>query len=179
LNPPTVMGKFDLYTPAYGSATPAARSVTETVLYPFPPAQPGQPLDGTVAKVTRHGVTTIPRNGAVLVARGSANGAQLRAEAQVGEPVEVWLTLSPDWSTLASAIGGGPQLVANGKAVYPGGEAFDPAALGRRAARGAVGQLADGRIVFVTVEGTTPAYSVGLSTYDLARELVSLGATTA
>ena len=105
--------------------------------------------------------------------------AQLGSEAPVGGQVTVHLTLTPDWSGLASAIGGGPLLVRNGTAVFANGETFRPGFLQSRSARGAVGQLADGRIVLVTVEDTTPAYSVGLSSYELALELVKLGAVTA
>ena len=54
-----------------------------------------------------------------------------------------------------------------------------PGFLQSRSARGAIGQLADGRIVLVTVEAATPTYSVGLSSYALALELVKLGAVTA
>ena len=48
-----------------------------------------------------------------------------------------------------------------------------------RQPRGAIGQLPDGRIVLVGVEGTNPAYSIGMSSYELAVELSRLGATTA
>ncbi len=172
-------GRFTLYTPAYGPTTPAERAVTEIVLQSFPATRPGQELDGTVAQVTHAGVTRIPHGGAVLVGRGSDNAAQLRAEAPVGSQVSVRLTLTPDWSALRSAIGGGPLLVSGGKAVFPDGESFRPGALNSHEARGAVGQLPDGRILFVTVEGGGPAYSVGLPSYELALELVKLGATSA
>lgn len=175
----TRTGKFTLYTPSFGTATPAESGVVEVVLSPFPPTRAGATLTGTVTQVTTSGATRIPTGGAVLVARGAANVAQLQAEAPVGGQVEVRLTLTPDWSGLANAIGGGPLLVNNGKAVFPNGESFLPGALNGRAARGAVGQLADGRILLVTVEGSGPVYSVGLSSYALAVELVRLGAVRA
>jgi flagellar hook assembly protein FlgD len=115
----------------------------------------------------------------VLVARGSQSTAQLRAEAPVGQQVAALLSLSPDWSGLASAIGGGPLLVRNGKPVFHANESFDPRRLNSRQPRGAIGQLPDGRIVLVAVEGTNPAYSIGMSSYELAVELSRLGATTA
>jgi len=177
LNAPT--GGFVLYTPSWGKSTPAERGVTEVVLSSFPPTRAETPLDGTVTQVTTRGPVQIPAGGAVLVARGSANAAQLKTEAPLGQAMVVRLTLTPDWSGLASAIGGGPLLVNKGKAVFPAGEMFLPGILNGRAERGAVGQLSDGRILFVTVEGTSPAYSVGLSSYGLARELVKLGAVTA
>ena len=163
----------------YGSATPQESGVVEAVLGTFPLAQLDTPLDGTVTQVTTSGRTKIPPGGAVLVARGTQSTAQLTAEAPVGQQVEALLSLSPDWSGLASAIGGGPLLVKNGKPIFHAGESFPSGRLSSRQARGAIGQLADGRIVLVDVEGTKPAYSIGMSNYELAVELSQLGAMTA
>jgi flagellar hook assembly protein FlgD len=179
LNTPAGKGKFTLYTPAYGTATPSESGVVEAVVGSLPSVRPGQPLDGTVTAVTTAGPTRIPGNGAVLVARGSVSKAQLTAEAPVGQQVEARLSLSPDWSGLASAIGGGPLLVKNGKPVFHASEDFDSRRLNSRQPRGAIGQLPDGRILLVAVEGTNPAYSIGMSSYELAVELSRLGATTA
>ena len=178
LNVPT--GKFTLFTPAYGATTPKETgAVVEDVIGTFPPAHLNQPLDGTVTQVTAAGSTPIPSAGAVLVARGAVSTAQLKAEAPVGQQVEGQLSLSPDWSGLASAIGGGPLLVKNGKPIFQAGELFNARQLNGRQARGAIGQLANGNIVLVSVEGTKPAYSIGMSSYELAVELARLGAVTA
>jgi hypothetical protein len=179
LDTPGRKGKFTLYTPAYGKATPQETGVAEAVIPSFPAARLGVPLDGVVAQETLAGPTAIPPGGAVLVARGAASTAQLAAEAPIGQTVDARLALSPDWSTLASAIGGGPLLVQNGKPVFHANENFDPRPLNSRRPRGAIGQLADGRIVLVGVEGTNPAYSIGMSSYELAVALSRLGATTA
>ena len=179
LNGPAGKGKFTLYTPAYGTATPRESGVVEAVIGGLPPTRPGVPLAGTVTQVTAAGPTGIPSNGAVLVARGAVSTAQLRAEAPVGQQVAASLSLSPDWSGLSSAIGGGPLLVRSGKPVFHANESFDPRRLNTRQPRGAIGQLADGRILLVAVEETNPAYSIGMSSYELAVELSRLGATTA
>ncbi len=179
LNPPVKTGKFSLYTPVYGTATPRESRVVEAVIGTLPPAGLDTPLDGTVTRVTTGGPTRIPPGGAVLVARGAQSTAQLKAEAPVGQQVEAMLSLSPDWRGLASAIGGGPRLVRNGKPIFDAGESFGSRQLNSPQARGAIGQLADGRIVLVNVEGTKPAYSVGMSNYELAVELSRLGSTTA
>ena len=178
-NPPAAQGKFALYTPAYGPATPRERGVLEAVIGTLPTAKLDAPLDGTVARVANGGPTAIPAHGAVLVARGAASIAQLKAEAPVGEQVEIVLSLSPDWSSLAGAIGGGPLLVRNGKPIFHAGESFQAKQLNTRQPRGAIGQLADGRIVLVGVEGSKPSYSIGMSSYELAVELSQLGAVTA
>lgn len=179
LNSPGGKGKFTLYTPVYGSATPRETGVVEAVIGTLPAAALDTPLDGTVTQVTTSGATRIPPGGAVLVARGAQSIAELKAEAPVGQHVEALLSLSPDWSDLPAAIGGGPLLVQNGKPIFHAGESFESRQLNSRQARGAIGQLADGSIVLVSVEGTQPAYSIGMSNYELAVELSELGAKTA
>jgi hypothetical protein len=179
LNSPARKGKFSLYTPVYGAATPRERGVVEAVIGTFPAAGLDTPLDGTVTQVKAGGPTRIPPEGAVLVARGAQSTAELKAEAPVGQQFEALLSLSPDWSGLAAAIGGGPLLVQNGKPIFHAGEAFESRQLNGRQARGAIGQLADGSIVLVGVEGTKASYSVGMSNYELAVELSRLGAKTA
>jgi len=115
----------------------------------------------------------------VIVARGAQSTAQLKAEAPVGQQVQTILSVSPDWSGLPSAIGGGPLLVRNGTPIFHANESFEARRLNGRQPRGAIGQLPDGRIVLVAVEGTKPAYSIGMSNYELAVELSRLGVTTA
>ena len=178
-DPPAGQGKFALYTPSYGTATPREPGVLEAVIGSFPPATLGAPLDGVVARVATGGPTAIPAHGAVLVARGAQSVAQLKAEAPVGQQIEVMLTLSPDWSSFAGAIGGGPLLVRNGRPIFHAGESFQARQLNTRQPRGAIGQLADGSIVLVAVEGSKPSYSIGMSSYELAVELSRLGAVTA
>jgi flagellar hook assembly protein FlgD len=80
---------------------------------------------------------------------------------------------------MTSAIGGGPLLVANGKAVFRARESFGDPLLSPRSARSAVGQLSDGRILLVTAEGGSSSYSAGMTNYELAVALVRLGAKTA
>jgi hypothetical protein len=179
LNTPAGSGKFSLYTPVYGSATPSETGVVEAVIGTLPAAHLDTPLDGTVTQVTTAGPTPIPRGGAVLVARGAQSTAQLEAEAKVGQKVEAMLSLSPGWSSFASAIGGGPLLVRNGKPLFHVGESFAPRDLNSRRARGAIGQLPDGRLVLVAVEGAKAAYSIGMSNYELGIELSRLGVNTA
>jgi flagellar hook assembly protein FlgD len=79
---------------------------------------------------------------------------------------------------VTDAIGGGPLLVRGGKPVFRANEVFSPALLAPRRPRTAVGQLADGRIVLVAVDGGTAGYSVGVTNFELALTLVRLGAVT-
>jgi flagellar hook assembly protein FlgD len=178
LNAAPVKGHATLYTPAYGPATPAESGAVEAVFSAFPPARAGQALSATVTQVTNAGATPIPAGGAVLVARGLQAQA-LSVEAPAGQSVEVRLTLTPDWSGMASAIGGGPLLVTGGKPVFNAHESFAASVVNARTARSAVGQLADGRILLVTAEGGRSAYSVGMTSYELGVALARLGAVTA
>ena len=178
LNDPPVAGHTTLYTPAWGPATPAESGVVEDVIGSLPPTQPNQIVSGAVTQVVSQGGTPIPPGGAVLVSRGS-QAQYLTAEAPAGSNVEVRLTLTPSWSGMTSAIGGGPLLVSGGKPVFRANEAFDDSVLNARSARSAVGQLSDGRIVLVGVEGGGSAYSAGMTNYELAVALTHLGAVTA
>jgi hypothetical protein len=167
-----------LFTPSYGPATPSLPGTAGVVIVPFPPATPNTDLFGPVAAVTNGGPTAIPRDGAVLVARGTA-AQRLREEAPVGTELALRVILRPDWTGIVQGIGGGPVIVRNGGAVFRSNEAFAPAQLVPRNPRTAVGQLANGRVILVATDGRQPGYSVGMTNFELAQTLVRLGAVTA
>lgn len=170
---------FVLFTPAYGSTTPAAPGAVEAVLSPFPPPTTASTdVQGPVVQLRKNGKTPIPGEGAVLSSRGAAGGQALAAEAQVGQTVTVRPILQPDWLPVTDALGGGPLLVRNGAPVFRALEDFTTNQLAPRAPRTGVGQLADGRIVLVAVDGRQPGYSSGMSNFELAQTLVRLGAVT-
>jgi hypothetical protein len=165
-----------LFTPVWGDATPQASGTVEVVLEPLPPAAPFTDLTGTVIDIKTGGGTPIPRDGAVLVARGSAAN-RLAAESALGAPMIVKLVLRPQWGGVVDAIGGGPLIVRDGQPVFSALEDFSPSQIDPRNPRTAVGQLADGRIVMVAVDGRSK-YSLGVTTFELAQQLVRLGAVT-
>jgi hypothetical protein len=166
-----------LLTPAWGGDTPTIANSTVVILEPFPTPAPNTDLTATVAMVGP-GPTAIPVDGAVLLATGS-DATKLQAEAAQGSDVTVRLILPPSWGSITGALGGGPLLVRNGKAVFHTSENFAASQLAARDARAAVGQLADGRMILVAVDGGQPGYSVGMTTYELAQTMVRLGAGTA
>ena len=175
--PPTTDGSA-LYTDAYGPATPALPGSVAVVLFPFPTATPDVDLVAPVVETrVGGGAVSIPAGGAVLLARGQS-AAAVTAEAPAGTTMTVRLSLRPTWPGVLSAFGGGPQLVRNGVPLYRSGEKFTTSQLGPRAPRSAVGQLADGRIVLVAVDGRQPGYSIGLTSFELAQTLVRFGAVT-
>ena len=167
-----------LFTPAWGSATPAANDTVEITLSGVPPAVPLTDLTGTVVSVKPAGGTPIPPGGAVLVGRGTSAG-RLASEAPVGETVTSRLVLRPQWAGVVDAVGGGPLIVQNGQPVFRALEQFSSSQLSVRNPRTAVGQRADGRIIFMTVDGRQPGYSTGLTNFELAQQMVRLGAVTA
>jgi Phosphodiester glycosidase len=178
LNAAPVKGHTTLYTSAWGPATPAETGVVVDVIPSFPPLTPNRVVSGSVAQVLDAGPVSIPQGGAVLVSRGG-QAPHLSAEAPLGTTIEVRPTLTPNWSGMAGAIGGGPLLVSAGKPLFRARESFGDPVLNRRSARSAVAQLSDGRILLATVEGGGFAYSVGMTNYELAVALARLGAQTA
>jgi hypothetical protein len=178
LNQAPAPGQYALFTPSWGARAPAVAGAAEVVLEPFPAATPNTDLHATVARVSTNGGETIPPDGAVLMAAGGA-AAKLQAEAVAGVSVVIRLGLQPTWTGMAEGIGGGPVLVKAGKPVFRSLEDLTNDQVTARDSRAAVGQLADGRIVLVAVDGGSPGYSVGLTSFELAQALVGLGVVAA
>ncbi len=180
LNQPPRADGASLFTPSWGATTPRIPGVVEAVLQSFPPAVPGGELSGVVSFQDTGGGTPIPRNGAVLLARGS-QVSKVQLEATAGTQVVTRLILSPDWlaAGVTDAVGGGPMIVRNGRPIWAAGEDFLPTQLGPRNPRTAVGQRRDGKIVLVAVDGRRRGYSVGMTNFELAQAMVRLGAVTA
>jgi hypothetical protein len=177
LNQVPAANGISLFTPTYGSATPAQAGTIEAVIVPFPATAPNTDLVGPVAELRSGGGTPIPAGGAVLVARGTA-AQRLEEEVDVGSTVTLRIILRPEWTGVADAVGGGPVLVRNGGPVFRAQEAFTPSQLAPRNPRTGVGQLADGRILMVVTDGRRPGYSVGMTNFELAQTMVRLGAVT-
>ena len=168
---------ISLFTPAYGPNTPPLPGAVEAVIYPLPPTAPNTDLVGPVLHVAQNGGTPIPQGGAVLVARGTA-AQRLAEEVPVGTNVALRIILRPEWTGIQQAVGGGPVVVRDGAPVFRSLEAFTASQLAPRHPRTGVGQLADGRVIMVVVDGRRPGYSVGMTNFELAQTLVRLGAVT-
>jgi phosphodiester glycosidase/flagellar hook capping protein FlgD len=178
VNGPPGGNGVSLFTLAYGPTTPPTAGAVELTLGSFPQARPNVEIVASVSSVSANGGTQIPFGGAVLVARGTA-ATFMQKEALPGQAVRIRLILKPAWSSTVDALGGGPVLVRNGKPIFRANEQFTPDQLLPRTARSAVGQLADGRILLVTIDGSRPGYSAGATNFELALEMVELGAVTA
>ena len=178
INEPPRAGRTTLYTPAWGARTPAEDGGAQVILRSFPPSAPNTPLASTVAEYATGGNQPIPPAGAVLVARGAQAGF-LAAEAPAGAGITIRLTLTPPWTNVPEALGGGPIIVREGRPVFRSLESFTTAQLTPREPRAGVGQTADGRILLVAVDGRQPGYSSGLTNFELALTMMRLGCVTA
>jgi hypothetical protein len=167
-----------LYTRAWGARTPPENGGAFAILQPFSATTPNTLLTSTVTGYAQSGNQPIPSDGAVLVARGAQAGF-LPAEAPVGSKVTILLGLTPAWTNVPEAIGGGPVIVRAGKPVFRSFESFTPEELAHRSARTGVGQTADGRVLLVAVDGRQPGYSTGLTNFELALAMMRLGCVTA
>jgi hypothetical protein len=167
-----------LYTHAWGARTPAENGGAQAIIQAFPATTPNRLLTGVVTQYVSGGNQPIPPDGAVLVARGAQAGF-LSAEAPIGASVNVLLTLTPPWTNVPEAVGGGPVIVRGGKPVYRSLEGFTTEQLAYRHPRTGVGQTADGRILLVAADGRQPGYSTGLTNFELALTMMRLGCVTA
>jgi hypothetical protein len=176
LNRPLDQPGVGLFTSAWGAETPRTKGAVDVVISGFPTTTPNADLTGQIVEVREGGGTSIPAGGAVLQAIG-AGKRDLATDAQPGLPIVVRLILKPWWEQVADAIGGGPAIVRDGAMALPTTETFTSSQLLPRHPRTAVGQLADGRIVLVAVDGRQ-SWSAGVNLRDLARELLRLGVVT-
>jgi phosphodiester glycosidase len=167
-----------LFTHDWGPSTPKVPGALSVVLSPFDRALPNADLMAIVSDFTQNESVPIAPGTAVLVARGTT-AQKLLAEAPLGTTVTLRLILQPGWETVGDAIGGGPVLVKEGVPVFRANEAFTTAQLAPRHPRTAVGQLADGRIVMVVVDGRQAGYSVGMTTFEMAQTMIRFGAMRA
>jgi hypothetical protein len=137
-------------------------------------------VSGTVEGVIMRKFTSpeppvVPQGHAILVALGSR--VLDIATMEAGYPVKFTLrTTGIDWERAKHAIGGGPQLVTDGRVNVDWQFQNFSAGWGANVAhpRTAIGSTADGHIWIVTADGRQPM-SRGVSLGDLARYMISLG----
>ena len=92
-----------------------------------------------------------------------------------GDTVSLGWTLG--WQGVLDTIGGNPTMIENGQIIeenVSGAGTFFV-----RHPRTGVGSTADGRVLFVTVDGRQPGYSIGMTLERFARLFKDLGATWA
>lgn len=175
--PPNGIGLV-VYTPRFGSETPAVEGTTVTLRGIVGPLQSGLVYSGVVArKEAGRGRTAvraaIPADGVVLAARGPAE--VLLEDLVPGEWVRLQLHLAEPFDRAAHAVAGWPILVQNGKPL-PLNNA-DSLVSGRHP-RTAVG-FNERELFLVTVDGRQAGHADGMTLPELTDLMVALGATEA
>lgn len=132
------------------------------------------------------GSSAIPADGFVISASGSARQWALR-NLRIGARVQLSLNLSPvekdaaqQWKQASSIIGGGPQLIKNGRVeITNTAEKILPSFVSDGHPRTAIAKLKSGQLLLVTVDGRQPGESVGMSLTMLADLLMEFEAVEA
>ncbi len=133
------------------------------------------PLVVTVDEVRETSAATpIGENQVVLSANAQSNSYYVGAlrKIPVGSTITFTATASSEeWNDVEYALGALYSLVENGAVVSGLPSGTDP--------RTAVGQKADGTLVFYTIDGRKSGHSIGASMTQVAQRLIELGCVTA
>lgn len=132
------------------------------------------------------GSSAIPADGLVISTSGTAR-EWARKNLRRGARVQMNLNLSPVeteqaalWKQATSVIGGGPQLIKNGRVeITNAAEKILPAFVNDGHPRTAIARLQSGKILLVTIDGRQPGESIGMSLTMLADLLLEFGAVEA
>jgi exopolysaccharide biosynthesis protein len=141
---------------------------------------------GRIAEIRdQQGSSTIPSDGFVISASGKAS-EWVRQNLGKRTSVRLSLKMSPvetdqkeEWQKAASIVGGGPQLIKDGRVeITNTAEKILPAFVSDLHPRTAIAKLKSGELLLVTVDGRQTA-SIGMSLTMLADLLIEFGATDA
>ena len=132
------------------------------------------------------GSSTIPADGFVISVAGTARQWALE-KMRVETRVKLNLDWSPteaaqagSWKQAANIIGGGPQLIKNGRTeITNAAEKILPSFVSDGHPRTAIARLKSGQILLLTVDGRQPGESIGMSLTMLADLLLEFGAVEA
>ncbi len=164
------------YTPLFGESTPEGQGV-EVVINE----------SGVVVEAEDRRGHQIPEKGSVLAATGK-RADWLKANVDVGDQLTINKKVNADGEpiktpTSLDVIGGGPQLLNDGeinilskKEGFRWSEDFYYHFAQYRHPRSFAGIKENGNILLVTVDGRNPHESIGVSFYESAKILQSLGA---
>ena len=179
LNQVPAQGQVVLLTPAFGPKAPALPGSAEIVLQSFPAADAERRPLRRRHRGRRRTAASRSRPAGRSSRRPARSPPSSRPRRRSARQIAARLILQPAWTNVVAALGGGPVLVRNSAPVFRSLEDFTNDQIAARSPRAGVGQLADGRIVLVAVDGDQPGYSVGLTSFELAQTMARLGAVTA
>jgi hypothetical protein len=176
LNRPLAQDELIVFTPQFHRTTLTTAEVAEAVV------SKGQ----VVAVRDLHGSSEIPANGYVVSAVGTGR-EWLVKNLHKGARINFSWSLTPldpkqeaRWRGANTILGGGPQLITNGKvAITNVQEKVTPAFVNDRHPRTAIAKLASGKLLLVAVDGRQPGVSVGMSLTMLADLLLEFSAVEA
>ncbi|MDX6445995.1 MAG: hypothetical protein QOH71_3069 [Blastocatellia bacterium] len=132
------------------------------------------------------GSSVIPTDGFVISVSGTAR-EWARKNLRSGTRVKLNLSFSPveatqadAWKKASSVIGGGPQLIKDGRvAITNAAEKILPSFVSDGHPRTAIARLKSGHVLLLTVDGRQPGESIGMSLTMLAELLIEFGAVDA
>jgi len=176
LNRPRAANELIVFTPEFHRTTLTEPGGLETIVR----------HSRVVALREPKGSSTIPADGFVISTSGSARDWALK-NLRRGAQVRLNLRLSPVepdqavlWKQATSVIGGGPQLIKNGRVeITNAAERILPSFVSDGHPRTAIAKLKSGQLLLVTVDGRQPGESIGMSLTMLADLLMEFGAVEA
>lgn len=155
-------GKVVVFTPEFGESTRTTSEGIEVAV-----------SNGKVIE-TGGSDLEIPSDGFVIAVHGK-RPASLN-DLSEGDAVTFDRGVTPPWNLCDVAIGGGPRLLKDGQVSVTGREErFDRGFTGQRAPRSAFGATADGRMIFLAVDGRHPPANCGVSLHEAALILKKMG----
>jgi len=174
LNQPREAQRLALYTPRVGPRTLTNPYGVEVLLRPSQiRLTPGSEIKAQVMAIVTDGDSQIPPDRMVLSGHGIA--AWFLRQLEQGEEITLTMRLEPQVAEIVEAIGGGPRLLKEGRiALEEEKQSFSPEFISRRHPRSAVG-FSENSLFLVTVDGRRPGRSEGMTLYEMADLLLSLG----
>lgn len=162
INQPRMLSTYILaYTPEWGKTSPASPKYGMQVAI----------KDNRVVQVSSNPLA-IPQDGYVL------SGPEKKiAEIALSKKVELEIKTNPEWDNVKHIISGGPYLVKDNQP-FVDTSAQRLNSIGGRNPRTAIGYTAENDFVIVTVDGREGS-SVGMSLWELAKFMKSIGCTNA
>ncbi len=172
INKTRTEGVTALFTDSYAQKTKVSGKGTELICSISGDLRLNSSQTLTVEEVLSDaGSVTIPEGKTVLSVSDSSVGAEVLKELEAGDTLTVNVSAPQDWAKVTYAIGSLYKLVTGG--------VIDSSLPAGSAPRTAVGQKADGSLVFYTMDGRQPGYSVGVSMNQLAERMIELGCVEA
>lgn len=155
-----------VFTPEYGASSGTGYAEREIVV-----------KNGVVQAIGKKNMN-IPGDGFVISLQGAS--MQYANMFKKGTPVKLYFVIESEWLNVYNALTGGPLLLKNGSVVL-GSTQYEQfgRSMNQRNPVTAVGSTPQGHLLFVVADGRRKNYSVGLSYYELAEFMSSLGAVDA